>query len=148
MFTYARSCCGAETGGFRHSRSATARMFIHTQSRHGWICHFLRPKMVWRVRFRSKRRKLGVGPISCGADFAPAPRQLMCERMSWFVLKPIFCPLPPASAPLMCERTLRHQCPHVYFHITKHDVTVMLAMEIWLKFIYTFTSNTLKIQHI
>ena len=70
-FTYARSSCGAETGRFCHSRCATADMFTHTWS--GRICHFLRTTMLWSVRFRSGRGKLGVGPICCGADFAPAP---------------------------------------------------------------------------
>ena len=34
-FTYARSSCGAETGGFLHSRPATAGMFTHTRSGRG-----------------------------------------------------------------------------------------------------------------
>ena len=33
-------------------------------------------EMVWSARFRSGRGKLGVGPICCGADFAPAPPPL------------------------------------------------------------------------
>ena len=89
-FTYARSGCGAETGGFWHSRSITAGMFTHMRSGRGRICHFLRTKMVWSVRFRSRRGKLGVGPICCGADFAPAPPPLRdhvcvntCDDLSW-----------------------------------------------------------------
>ena len=81
---------GAETGGFWHSRSATAVMFTNTRSGRGRICHFLRTMMVWSARFRSGRGKLGVGPISCGADFAPAPPPLRdracvnaCNYLYW-----------------------------------------------------------------
>ena len=80
-FTYARSGNRAETGGFWLARSDTAGMFTHTRSGRGRICHLLRTQMVWSARFRSGRGKLGVGPICCGADFASAPRPLMCERM-------------------------------------------------------------------
>ena len=51
-------------------------MFTHTRSGRGWICHFLRTMMVWSARFRSGRGTLGVGPISCGTVFAPAPPPL------------------------------------------------------------------------
>ena len=56
---YARSDCGAETDGFWHFRYTTAGMFTHTRSRRGRIRHFLRTKMVWGVRFRSGRGKIG-----------------------------------------------------------------------------------------
>ena len=89
-FTHARSGCGADTGGFWHSRYATAGMFRHTRSGRGRIWHFLRTKMVWGARFRSGRGKLGVGPISWGADFAPAPPPLRdracvnaCDDLCW-----------------------------------------------------------------
>ena len=89
-FTYAGSGCGAETGGFWHSRCATAGMFTHTRSGGGRICHFLRIKMVWSARFRSRRGKLGVGPICCGVDFAPTPPPLRdrvcvnaCNDLCW-----------------------------------------------------------------
>ena len=75
-FTHARSGCGAEAGGFWYSRSATAGMFTHTRSGRGRICHFLRTMMVWSTRFQNGRGKLGVGPISFGAVFAPAPPPL------------------------------------------------------------------------
>ena len=106
-FTHARSGCGAEAGGFWYSRSATAGMFTHTRSGRGRICHFLRTMMVWSARFRSGRGKLGVGPISCGAVFAPAPPPLRdracvntCNDLCWSQY----------SARLrMCERTFRCQ---------------------------------------
>ena len=89
-FTHARSGCGAETGGFWHSRSATVGMFTHTRSGRGQICHFFRTMMVWSARFRSGRRKLGVGPICCGAVFAPVPSPLRdrscvnaCNDLCW-----------------------------------------------------------------
>ena len=61
-----------------------------------WPC-LLQEKSDWGVRFWSGRGK----PISSGANFAPRPR--MCEHMEWFVLKPIFRPLPSVSAPRMSE---------------------------------------------
>ena len=106
-FTHARGGCGAEAGGFWHSRSATAGMFTHTRSGRGPICHFLRTMMVWSVRFRSGRGKLGVGPISCGADFAPAPPPLRdracvntCNDLCWSQFST-------RVLPRMCERTYR-----------------------------------------
>ena len=52
--------------------------------------HFLRTMMVWSARFRGGRGKLGVGSISCGADFAPAPPPLRdracvntCNDLCW-----------------------------------------------------------------
>ena len=110
-FTYARSGCGAEMGEFWHSRSATAGMFAYTRSGHGQICHFFRTKMVWSMRFRSGHGKLGVGPICCIADFAPALPPLRdrvcvneCTELCWsqFSSPPL-----PTSAPCMCESTLR-----------------------------------------
>ena len=104
-FTHARSGCGAEAGGFWYSRSATAGMFTHTRSVRGRICHFLRTMMVWSARFRSGRGKLGVGPISCGAVFAPAPPPLRdracvnaCNDLCWSQLSA-------RVRPRMCERT-------------------------------------------
>ena len=89
-FTHVRSGCGAETGVFWHRRSATAGMFTHTRRGRGPICHFLRTKMVWSMRFRSGREKLGVGPVCRGADFAPAPPPLRdrvcvnaCNDLCW-----------------------------------------------------------------
>ena len=65
-------------------------MFAHTRSGRGRICHFLRTMMVWSARFRSGCGKLGVGPISCGAVFAPAPPPLRdracvnaCNDLCW-----------------------------------------------------------------
>ena len=94
-------------------------MFTHTRSGRGRICHFLRTMMVWSARFRSGRGKLGVGPISCRADFAPAPPLLRdracvntCNDLCWNQF-------PPASArarPRMCERTLRH------YKLLDHDL--------------------------
>ena len=102
-FTHARGGCGAEAGGFWHFRSATAGMFTHTRSGRGWICHFLRTMMVWSARFRSGRGKLGVGPISCGADFAPAPPPLRdracmntCNDLCWSQFSARLRPCPPA----------------------------------------------------
>ena len=102
-FTHARGGCGAEAGGFWHSRSATAGMFTHTRSGRGRICHFLRTMMVWSARFRSGRGKLGVGPISCGADFAPAPPPLRdracvntCNDLCWSQLSARLRPRQPA----------------------------------------------------
>ena len=98
---------GAVAGGFWYSRSATAGMFTHTRSGRGRICHFLRTMMVWSVRFRSGCGKLGVGPISCGAVFAPVPPPLRdracvnaCNDLCWsqFSARP---------RPRMCERTSR-----------------------------------------
>ena len=95
-FTHARSGCGAEAGGFWYSRSATAGMFTHTRSGRGRICHFLRTMMVWSARFRSGRGKLGVGPISCGVVFAPAPPPLRdracvnaCNDLCWSQFQPL-----------------------------------------------------------
>ena len=55
-------------------------------------------------------RKIGCWTHLLRSGFCPrsasAPRPRMCERMWWFVLKPIFRPPPPASAPRMCECTL------------------------------------------
>ena len=101
--SHALGGCGAEAGGFWHSRSATAGMFTHTRSGRGRICHFLRTMMVWSTRFRSGRGKLGVGPISCGADFAPAPPPLRdracvntCNDLCWSQFSARLCPRPPA----------------------------------------------------
>ena len=98
---------GAVAGGFWHSRSATAGMFTHMRGRRGRICHFLRTMMVWSARFRSGRGKLGVGPISCGADFAPAPPPLRdracvntCNDLCWSQFSARF-------RPRMCERTFK-----------------------------------------
>ena len=102
-FTHARGGCGAEAGGFWHSRSSTAGMFTHTRSGRGRICHLLRTMMVWSARFRSGRGKLGVGPISCGADFAPAPPPLRdracvntCNDLCWSQFSARLRPRPPA----------------------------------------------------
>ena len=74
-----------------------------TRSGRGRICHFLRTMMVWSTRFWSGRGKLGVGPISCGAVFAPAPPPLRdracvnaCNDLCWsqFFARPR--PRPPA----------------------------------------------------
>ena len=72
----------------------------------GRICHFFRTMMVWSARFRSGRGKLGVGPISCGADFAPAPPPLRdcacvnaCNDLCWSQFSACL-------RPRMCERTL------------------------------------------
>ena len=99
---------GAEAGGFWYSRSATAGMFTHTRSGRGRICHFLGTMMVWGARFRSGRGKLGVGPISCGAVFAPAPPPLRdracvnaCNDLCW-------CQFSARVRPRMCERTFMH----------------------------------------
>ena len=69
-FTYVRGGCGAEAGRFWHPHSATVGMLTHTWRR---MCHFLRREMVLSARFRNGRGKFGVGPVCCGADFAPAP---------------------------------------------------------------------------
>ena len=89
--------------GFWYSHSATAGMFTHTRSGHGRICHFLRTMMVWSAWFRSRRGKLGVGPISCGAVFAPAPPPLRdracvnaCNDLCWSQFSARPCPHPPA----------------------------------------------------
>ena len=65
--------------------------------------------MVWSARFRSGRGKLGVGPISCGAVFAPAPPPLRdracmnaCNDLCWSQ----FSARPARVRPRMCERTL------------------------------------------
>ena len=97
-FTHARSDCGAEAGRFWYSRSATAGMFTHTRSGRGRICHFWSTMMVWSARFRSGRGKLGVGPISCGAVFAPAPPPLLdsacvnaCNDLCWSQFSACVC---------------------------------------------------------
>ena len=66
------------------------RVFSHTRSGRGQICHFLRTRMVWSARFRSGRGKLVVGPICCGANFVPAPPPLLdracvnaCDDLCW-----------------------------------------------------------------
>ena len=104
-FTHAWGGCGAEAGGFWNSRSATAGMFTHTRSGRGRICHFLRTMMVWSARFRSRRGKLGVGPISCGAVFAPAPPPLRdracvnaCNDLCWSQFSARLRPPAPARA--------------------------------------------------
>ena len=105
--SYVHTCsgCAAEAGGFWYSRSVTAGMFTHTRSGRGRICHFLRTMMVWSTRFRSGRGKLGVGPVSCRAVFAPAPPPFgdracvnACNDLCWsqFSARP---------RPRMCERT-------------------------------------------
>ena len=102
-FTHARSGCGAEAGGFWYSRSATAGMFTHTRSGRGRICHFLRTMVVWSARFRSGCGKLVIGPISCGAVFAPAPPPLRdracvnaCNDLCWSQFSARPRPRPPA----------------------------------------------------
>ena len=75
-------------------------MFTHTRSRHSQICHFLRTKMVWSTRFQSGCIKLGVGPICCGTDFAPATANVWTH-----VIICVEANDPPASALRMCERT-------------------------------------------
>ena len=97
-FTYAWSGCGAETGGFWHSRSATAGMFTHTRSGRRRICHLLRAKMVWSARFQTRRGKLGVRPICCEADFAPALPPLRdrvcvnaCNDLCWSQFSALVC---------------------------------------------------------
>ena len=74
-----------------------------TRSGRGRICHFLRTMMVWSARFRSGRGKLGVGPISCGAVFAPAPPPLRdlacvnaCNDLCWSQFSARPRPRPPA----------------------------------------------------
>ena len=99
----------------------TAGMFTHTRSGRGRICHFLRTMMVWSTRFRSGRGKLGVGPISCGADFAPAPPPLRdracvntCNDLCWSQFSA-------RLRPRMCERTLRTQdCDFPFVHALMH----------------------------
>ena len=54
--------------------------------------------------------------------FAPRPR--MCKRMYWFVLKPIFLPPPPVSAPRMCELNFTHTC---YKRDQKHSIVFHLS---------------------
>ena len=65
--------------------------------------HFLRTMMVWSARFRSRRGKLGVRPISCGAVFAPAPPPLLdhacvnaCNDLCWSQFSARLRPRPPA----------------------------------------------------
>ena len=76
-------------------------MFTHTWSGRGRICHFLRKMMV--RGFPSRRGKLGVGHISCGADFAPAPPPLRdcasvnaCNDFCLSQFSVRLCPRPPA----------------------------------------------------
>ena len=64
--------------------------------------------------FRSGCGKLGVGLISCRADFAPASSPLhdhVCVNTNndlyWIQFSSRFHPRPPASAPRMSERTLK-----------------------------------------
>ena len=133
--------CGAEAGGIWHSRFATAGMFTHTRSGSGRICHFLRTMMVWSVRFWSGRGKLGGGPISCGAVFAPAPPLIRdracvntCNDLCWsqFSTRP---------HPRMCERTF--SCGLFYYRNKPKS---------WCKFNFSptgqngrhFAENTLK----
>ena len=99
-FTHAWGSCGAEPRGIGHFRSTTADMLTHTWRGSGRICHFLRTKMVWSVRFRSGSRKLDVRPIRCEADFAPAPPPLhdracvnACNDLYWSQFSARLCPL-------------------------------------------------------
>ena len=128
-FTNARGGCGAEAGGFWNSGSATVGIFTHTRSGRGRICHFLRTMMVWSARFWSRRGKLGVGPISCGAVFAPAPPPLRhracvnaCNDLCWSQFSA-------RLRPRMCERTfslnefrtliLKHSFAVYMLHVNK-----------------------------
>ena len=92
------------------------------RTRSGRICHFLRTMMVWSTRFRSGRGKLGAGPISCGADFAPAPPPLRdracvntCNDLCWSQFSA-------RLRPLMCERTLS---------ATTLDVWIISQLDSW-----------------
>ena len=136
---HARSGCGAEAGGFWYSRSATAGMFTHTRSGRVRICHFLRTMMVWSARFRRGRGKLGGGPISCGAVFAPAPPPLRdhacvhaCNDLCWSQFSARPRPRPPAhvwtylnGARPTAGTVVESNYPHVFFfykiHICRWD---------------------------
>ena len=95
-----RSGCGADAEWTRSGCGADTEW---TRSGRGRICHFLKTMMVWSVRFRSGRGKLSVGPISCGADFAPAPPLLRdracvntCNDLCWSQFSARLGPRPPA----------------------------------------------------
>ena len=110
-FTYARIGCGAETGGFWHSRSATADMFTHTRSGHGWIYHFLTTKMVWSARFRSGRGKLGLDPFVAERILLPLRPRPATAYVWTHVMNCVEAYFPPSSARVrsrMCERTLSY----------------------------------------
>ena len=104
--SYVHTCAGRLRSGGGRILTFPLRycgMFTHTWSGRGQICHFLRTMMVWSARFRSGRGKLGVGPISCGADFAPAPPPLRdracvntCNDLCWSQFSAHLRPRPPA----------------------------------------------------
>ena len=113
LLSYVHTCAGRlRSGGGRIlTFPLRYRGYVHTYAERtrggrGWICHFLRTMMVWSARFRSGRGKLGVGPISCGAVFAPAPPPLRdracvntCNDLCWSQFSA-------RLRPRMCERTL------------------------------------------
>ena len=109
---------------FWQSRCAIADIFTHTWSGRERICHFVRTKMVWSVRFRSGRCKLGIGLICCGADFASAPPPLRdhvcvnaCSDLCW-------SQFPPAPA--------RVHCGHVWTYLKLLSSVYMNASPHWV----------------
>ena len=108
--SYVHTCAGRlRSGGGRIlTFPLRYRGYVHTYAKRtrggrGRICHFLRTMMVWSARFRSGRGKLGVGPISCGAVFAPAPPPLRdracvntCNDLCWSQFSARLRPRPPA----------------------------------------------------
>ena len=110
LLSYVHTCAGRlRSGGGRIlTFPLRYRGYVHTYAERTWsgrgrICHFLRTIMVWSARFRSGRGKLGVGPISCGADFAPAPPPLRdracvntCNDLCWSQFSARLRPRPPA----------------------------------------------------
>ena len=108
--SYVHTCAGRLRSGGRRILAFPLCYcgYVHTyagrtRSGRGRTCHFLRTMMVWSAPFRSGRGKLGVGPISCGADFAPAPppprdRACVntCNDLCWSQFFARLHPRPPA----------------------------------------------------
>ena len=105
--SYVSTCTGRlRSGGGRIlTFPLRYRGYVHTyaertRSGRGF---FLWTMMVRSARFRSGRGKLGVGPISCGADFTPAPPPLRdracvntCNDLCWSQFSARLRPRPPA----------------------------------------------------
>ena len=136
VWSYVHTCAGRlrSGGGWILTFPPGYRGYVHTCGR-GRICHFLRTMVVWSARFRSGRGKLGVGPISCGADFAPAPpppRDRACVNTSndlcWSQFSARLRPRPPAHVWTYLEMVaslynaathVRRSCLKNNCHLTK-----------------------------
>ena len=143
-YSYVHIGCGAETGGFLHSRSATTDMFTHTRSGHGRICHFLTTKMVWSALFRSGRGKLGLDPFVAERILLPLRPRPATAYVWTHVMNCVEAYFPPSSARVrsrMCERTLSyvHICAE---RLQSGDGRVLTFLLRYRGYVHTYAERT------